>query len=131
MKAIATQQRPHLRATLVLACLAQFMVILDVSVVNVALPAIRGGLRFSEQDLQWVVNAYTLLFAGVLLLGGRAGAGVVRSGAREAYVEGVFSLPDELAGVELLPEGTEEIVPYNPGDPNAPNLFVPGDTAGA
>src|SRR5436309_2997620 len=45
-----------------------------------------------------------------LLLGGRAGAGVVRSGAREAYVEGVFSLPDELAGLELLPEGAEEIV---------------------
>ena len=48
------------------------MVILDVSVVNVALPAIRHGLRFSEQDLQWVVNAYTVTFAGFLLLGGRA-----------------------------------------------------------
>src|SRR5437763_2520427 len=45
-----------------------------------------------------------------LLLGGRAGAGVVRSGAREAYVEGVFSLPGELAGLELLPDGAEEIV---------------------
>jgi EmrB/QacA subfamily drug resistance transporter len=62
----------HLRATLLLACLAQFMVILDVSVVNVALPAIRGGLHFSEVDLQWVVNAYTVTFAGFLLLGGRA-----------------------------------------------------------
>ena len=48
------RQRLHLRATLLLACLAQFMVILDVSVVNVALPAIRGGLHFSEQNLQWV-----------------------------------------------------------------------------
>src|SRR5581483_4149723 len=66
-----TRDRPHLRATLVLACLAQFMVILDVSVVNVALPAIRGGLHFSEVDLQWVVNAYTVTFAGFLLLGGR------------------------------------------------------------
>src|SRR3981189_467930 len=64
--------RPHLRATLLLACSAQFMVILDVSVVNVALPAIRGGLHFSEQNLQWVVNAYTVTFAGFLLLGGRA-----------------------------------------------------------
>jgi EmrB/QacA subfamily drug resistance transporter len=63
---------PHLRATLLLACLAQFMVILDVSVVNVALPAIRNGLHFSEVDLQWVVNAYTVTFAGFLLLGGRA-----------------------------------------------------------
>jgi EmrB/QacA subfamily drug resistance transporter len=71
-EATNTHQTPHLRATLLLACLAQFMVILDVSVVNVALPAIRGGLHFSEQDLQWVVNAYTVTFAGFLLLGGRA-----------------------------------------------------------
>ena len=48
------------------------MVILDVSVVNVALPSIRNSLHFSEQDLQWVVNAYTVTFAGFLLLGGRA-----------------------------------------------------------
>jgi EmrB/QacA subfamily drug resistance transporter len=64
--------RPHLRATLLLACLAQFMVILDVSVVNVALPSIGTGLHFSEVDLQWVVNAYTVTFAGFMLLGGRA-----------------------------------------------------------
>ena len=57
---------------LVLCCLAQFMVILDVSVVNVALPSIRADLGFSPVDLQWVVNAYTLTFAGFLLLGGRA-----------------------------------------------------------
>src|SRR5205807_2748135 len=63
---------PHLTATLFLACLAQFMVILDVSVVNVALPSIRHGLGFTEADLQWVVNAYTVTFAGFLLLGGRA-----------------------------------------------------------
>ena len=48
------------------------MVILDVSIVNVALPAIHDGLGFSETGLQWVVNAYTLTFAGFLLLGGRA-----------------------------------------------------------
>lgn len=57
---------------LVLVCLAQLMVILDVSIVNVALPSIRDGLRFSTTGLQWVVNAYTLTFAGFLLLGGRA-----------------------------------------------------------
>ncbi|HET7048361.1 MAG TPA: MFS transporter [Solirubrobacteraceae bacterium] len=67
-----TTHRPHLRATLILACLAQFMVILDVSVVNVALPSIRNHLGFTEADLQWVVNAYTVTFAGFLLLGGRA-----------------------------------------------------------
>src|SRR5919202_6238725 len=59
-------------ATLVLCCAAQFMVILDVSIVNVALPSIRRDLGFSASDLQWVVNAYTLTFAGFLLLGGRA-----------------------------------------------------------
>jgi EmrB/QacA subfamily drug resistance transporter len=59
-------------ALLILICLAQFMVILDVSIVNVALPTIRDGLGFSTDGLQWVVNAYTLTFAGFLLLGGRA-----------------------------------------------------------
>ena len=60
------------RWILALACLAQFMVILDVSVVNVALPSIRNDLGFSAVNLQWVVNAYTLTFGGFLLLGGRA-----------------------------------------------------------
>ncbi|MGP8160774.1 MAG: MFS transporter [Candidatus Dormibacteria bacterium] len=57
---------------LLLVCLGQFMVILDVSVVNVALPSIRNDLGFSASGLQWVVNAYALTFAGFLLLGGRA-----------------------------------------------------------
>ncbi len=82
----ARQEHPHLTATLVLGCLAQFMVILDVSVVNVALPAIRGGLHFSEVDLQWVVNAYTVTFAGFLLLGGRA-ADLL--GRRRVFVSGL------------------------------------------
>ena len=64
--------RRNPNALLVLVCLAQLMVILDVSIVNVALPSIKGGLRFSTTGLQWVVNAYTLTFAGFLLLGGRA-----------------------------------------------------------
>ncbi|MBV9803697.1 MAG: MFS transporter [Solirubrobacterales bacterium] len=58
---------------LVIACLAQFMVVLDATVVNVALPSIQRGLHFSPASLQWVVNAYTLIFGGFLLLGGRAG----------------------------------------------------------
>lgn len=57
---------------LILACLAQFMLVLDVSVVNVALPDIRTSLDFSEGNLAWVINAYTLAFGGFLLLGGRA-----------------------------------------------------------
>jgi len=57
---------------LLLVCLGQFMVVLDVSVVNVALPSIRHDLGFSASGLQWVVNAYALAFAGFLLLFGRA-----------------------------------------------------------
>jgi EmrB/QacA subfamily drug resistance transporter len=64
--------RTRKRALLVLVCLAQLMIILDVSIVNVALPSIRGGLHFATTGLQWVVNAYTVTFAGFLLLGGRA-----------------------------------------------------------
>ena len=69
-QASASKQRSG--ALLVLVCVAQLMVILDVSIVNVALPSIREGLRFSTTGLQWVVNAYTLTFAGFLMLGGRA-----------------------------------------------------------
>ena len=58
---------------LVLICLAQFMVILDATIVNVALPSIQRDLHLSEGSLQWIVNAYTLVFGGFLLLGGRAG----------------------------------------------------------
>ena len=59
-------------ALLLVVCVAQFMVILDVSVVNVALPSMRDGLHFSTTGLQWVVNAYTITFAGFLMLGARA-----------------------------------------------------------
>jgi EmrB/QacA subfamily drug resistance transporter len=58
---------------LVLICMAQFMVVLDATIVNVALPHIQSSLGFTEASLQWVINAYTLIFAGFLLLGGRAG----------------------------------------------------------
>jgi EmrB/QacA subfamily drug resistance transporter len=58
---------------LVLVCFAQFMVILDATIVNVALPSIQRDLNFSAGSLQWVINAYTLVFGGFLLLGGRAG----------------------------------------------------------
>jgi EmrB/QacA subfamily drug resistance transporter len=59
-------------ALLAVVCLGQFMVILDVSIVNVALPSIKDALGFSTNGLQWVLNGYTLTFAGFLLLGGRA-----------------------------------------------------------
>ena len=58
--------------TLVVLALAQFMVVLDVTIVNVALPDIQADLGFSADNLQWVLSAYTLTFGGFLLLGGRA-----------------------------------------------------------
>jgi EmrB/QacA subfamily drug resistance transporter len=73
---IATQTRAdtgvNKTAALILICLAQLMVIIDISITNVALPSIQNALHFSRSDLQWIVNAYTLVFAGFLLLGGRA-----------------------------------------------------------
>src|SRR6476469_9222415 len=58
---------------LVLICLAQFMVILDATIVNVALPSIQRGVCLSEANLQWIVNAYTRVFGRFVVLGGRAG----------------------------------------------------------
>ncbi len=57
---------------LAVCCLAQFMVVLDISIVNVALPQMKTGLHLSPGEEQWVVNTYTLTFAGLLMLGGRA-----------------------------------------------------------
>src|SRR5215213_1967430 len=56
---------------LALVCVAQFMVVLDASIVNVALPTIGDALDFSQENLSWVINAYVLTFGGFLLLGGR------------------------------------------------------------
>src|SRR5438094_4635748 len=58
-------------AALAVIVAAQFMVVLDVAIVNVALPSIKTDLHFSQESLQWVITAYTILFGGVLLLGGR------------------------------------------------------------
>jgi EmrB/QacA subfamily drug resistance transporter len=58
---------------LVIICIAQFMVVLDATIVNVALPKIQTSLGFTSSSLQWVITSYTLVFAGFLLLGGRAG----------------------------------------------------------
>src|SRR6266545_4978853 len=58
---------------LVVLCLGDLMIVLDVTIVNVALPSIRADLGFSETSLAWVVNAYLLTYGGFLLLGGRFG----------------------------------------------------------
>jgi EmrB/QacA subfamily drug resistance transporter len=85
-------QRPPRAATskwlvLVIACMAQFMVVLDASVVNIALPSVQRGLHFSPANLQWIVNGYTLVFGGFLLLGGRA-ADLL--GRKRLFVAGVL-----------------------------------------
>ena len=72
-------------ALVILLC-AQLMVILDATVVNIALPQIQHGLHFSATSLSWVMNGYTLTFGGLLLLGGRAGDIL---GRRRMFVTGV------------------------------------------
>ena len=65
------KQRSASAWLLVVCCVAQFMVILDLSIVNVALPSIQSSLGFSSPELQWIVDAYAITFAGFLMLGGR------------------------------------------------------------
>ncbi|HET8980427.1 MAG TPA: MFS transporter [Solirubrobacteraceae bacterium] len=83
---------------LVIACLAQFMVVLDITVVNIALPSVQRGLHFSATNLQWIVNGYTLVFGGFLLLGGRAAD---LFGRKRLFVAGVvlFTLASMLNGL--------------------------------
>jgi EmrB/QacA subfamily drug resistance transporter len=67
-----TTARDRRWIALILLCVAEFVVVLDAAIVNVALPSIQRDLHFSQEDLQWVVNAYVLMFGGFMLLGGRA-----------------------------------------------------------
>jgi EmrB/QacA subfamily drug resistance transporter len=87
---------------LVLVCFAQFMVVLDATVVNVALPSIQNDLGLSEANLQWIVNAYTLVFGGFLLLGGRAGDLL---GRKRLFLFGlvVFTAASLLDGLAVSP----------------------------
>jgi EmrB/QacA subfamily drug resistance transporter len=87
---------------LALLCTAFFMVILDVAIVNVALPSIQADLGFSQRSLQWVVSAYALTFGGLLLLGGRA-ADVL--GQRRIFLTGVavFTFASLLGGIAWAP----------------------------
>src|SRR3954453_11399283 len=96
---------------LVLICLAQFMVVLDATIVNVALPSIQKDLNLTEGSLQWIVNAYTLVFGGFLLLG--AGAGAPR-GRKRLFLIGLViftgaSLLDGLANSEGLLIGARSL----------------------
>src|SRR3954467_9207178 len=83
---------------LALLSVVQFMVVLDIAIVNVALPSIQVDLGFSQENLQWVISAYALFFGGFLLLGGRA-ADLL--GRRRIFLVGivVFTLASLLAGL--------------------------------
>jgi EmrB/QacA subfamily drug resistance transporter len=87
----------HLALALVVIATAQLMVVLDATIVNVALPQIQKALHFSGTGLEWVVNAYALTFGGLLLLGGRAGDIL---GRRRVFVAGIilFSVASLLGG---------------------------------
>src|SRR5215831_11927421 len=76
----------------------QFMVVLDIAIVNVALPSIQTDLGFSQENLQWVISAYALFFGGFLLLGGRA-ADLL--GRRRIFLVGIvlFTVSSLLAGL--------------------------------
>ena len=72
---------------------AQFMVVIDVAIVNVALPSIKTDLHFSQESLQWVITAYSIFFGGVLLLGahqvGRGGAWCATAAGHAAMAGGI------------------------------------------
>ncbi|MGO9487461.1 MAG: MFS transporter [Solirubrobacteraceae bacterium] len=89
---------PRMGLLLAVCCVAQFMVILDLSIVNVALPSIQSDLGFSSPALQWVVDAYTITFAGFLMLGGRLAD---YFGQRRIFVAGLvlFSLTSLAGGL--------------------------------
>jgi len=88
--------------TLALACTAQFLVLFDTSVITVALPSMRAELKFETASLQWVVNSYTLAFAGLLLLGGRLAD---LYGQRRVFVCGlaVFTFASLIGGLATSP----------------------------
>ena len=83
-----------------MCCVAQFMVILDLSIVNVALPSIQSSLNFTSADLQWVVDAYAIAFAGFLMLGGRAAD---QLGQRRVFVAALilFSITSLVGGAAV------------------------------
>src|SRR5579862_2059784 len=91
------------RLLLVVCCVAQFMVILDLSIVNVALPSIQSSLNFTSADLQWVVDAYAIAFAGFLMLGGRAAD---QLGQRKVFVTSlaVFAVTSLIGGASQSQE---------------------------
>ena len=92
------ERAQHKWLALALLASVQFMVVLDIAIVNVALPSIQADLGFSQENLQWVISAYALLFGGFLLLGGRL-ADIL--GRRRLFIAGliVFTVASLLSGL--------------------------------
>src|SRR5258705_11168753 len=87
--AVGSQARRRWLALAVIVT-AQFMVVLDISIVNVALPSIKTDLNFSQESLQWVITAYSIFFGGFLLLGGRLAD---LFGRRRLFMAGLLLFP--------------------------------------
>jgi MFS family permease len=81
-------------AVLAVCCTAQFMIVLDIAIVTVALPQMRQGLGISASGEQWIINAYTLTLGGFLLLGGRAAD---LFGRRRVFLLGPWRPPNQSA----------------------------------
>ena len=109
----AEAPRPRrLGLALVVIAAAQLMVVLDATIVNVALPHIQDALHFSGTNLEWVVNAYTLAFGGLLLLGGRSGDLL---GRRRIFIAGIalFALASLAGGFAT----DQAVAAHRPGHP--------------
>jgi MFS family permease len=98
----AARRGHHPAVALAVIAASQLMVVLDVTIVNIALPQMQQALGFSTTDLSWVLNAYTLTFGGLLLLGGRAGDIL---GRRRVFIAGIllFTLASFLGGLATSP----------------------------
>src|SRR5258708_37986945 len=106
MKIQSSALRPDPRRwlALIVVCFGQLMIVLDSTIVNVALPSIQRDLHFSQADLTWVVNAYLITYGSLLLLAGRAGDLI---GRKRVFLAGVavFTAPSVLSGFSYDPTG--------------------------
>src|SRR3982074_1046219 len=96
----------NMSVALIVIAVTQLMVVLDGTIVNIALPSIQRALKFSPTDLEWVINAYALTFGGLLLLGGRAGD---LFGRRRMFVAGIVLFTLALPAGGFAPNGAPAI----------------------
>ena len=102
MASLFTQSPDRRRwLTLVVVCLAQLMIVLDTTIVNVALPSIQHDLHFTQGNLTWVINAFLLTFGSLLLLAGRLGDLI---GRKRVFMPGVTAFTARLARCAAWPQ---------------------------